>query len=539
MLRRLKIRWILAAAVLAVTVLAALAISGSVLLKRVDPYIREQAVHYLEHRFDSDVQLESLHISMPTVSAIKFALSRGRGIFASVEGRGVSLRLRGRTDLPPMFVMKKFWFEVDLRTLFSKRKTLDSVAIDGMEVNVPPKGARPKLDTGEDHNSTDVLINEVRITDSVLRIYPKEDDQPPLEFDLQQIRLESAGKDQAMKYEAVMTNAKPPGQIRSAGMFGPWQADEPGDTPLAGNYDFAKADLGVFDGIAGILHSTGRFKGTLDSIDAYGEANVPDFRLKDVGNPVSLYTRFNVQVDGTNGNTILKPVFGRLGKTEFTTSGGIIKREKHGHRSISLDVVMPSGNLPDLLRLGMQGPPFMEGRIRLKTKIDIPPLSGKVANKLRLDGNFEITQARFLQSKIQSQIDHFSRRGQGKPTDESIVEVPSGLAGSFQLANSVITFRSLSFGVPGADVHLAGAYNLKKDEIDFHGVLKLEANVSETMTGWKRWVLKPIDPFFAKEGAGTLLHIQVTGTSKQPEFGRDHGKKDRTASETLRAKPEK
>jgi len=43
------------------------------------------------------------------------------------------------------------------------------------------------------------------------------------------------------------------------------------------------------------------------------------------------------------------------------------------------------------------------------------------------------------------------------------------------------------------------------------------------MTGWKRWVLKPVDPFFAKEGAGTFLRIKVTGTSKAAKFGRDHG----------------
>jgi S1-C subfamily serine protease len=34
----------------------------------------------------------------------------------------------------------------------------------------------------------------------------------------------------------------------------------------------------------------------------------------------------------------------------------------------------------------------------------------------------------------------------------------------------------------------------------------------------------PIDPFFSKQGAGTLLRIQVVGTSKEPKFGRDRGK---------------
>jgi len=47
----------------------------------------------------------------------------------------------------------------------------------------------------------------------------------------------------------------------------------------------------------------------------------------------------------------------------------------------------------------------------------------------------------------------------------------------------------------------------------------LQAKVSQTMTGWKHWLLKPVDPFFAKNGAGTFLKIKVVGSSKAPKFG--------------------
>jgi hypothetical protein len=33
-----------------------------------------------------------------------------------------------------------------------------------------------------------------------------------------------------------------------------------------------------------------------------------------------------------------------------------------------------------------------------------------------------------------------------------------------------------------------------------------------------------VDPFFAKEGAGTVLRIKVDGTTKEPQFGLDRGK---------------
>jgi hypothetical protein len=530
--RRTKRNLLIGAGIVVIASIAGLVIAARILSRRFEPYIREQAIAYLEKRFNSDVELRALHISMPKMSPLNLVMRHGHGTIAGVEGEGVSLRYRGNPTAPPMFVMKKFAFQVDLGAIFDTPKTVHSVVIDGMEINIPPKKDRPDFDNGDESggNNTDVVIEEVLITDSMLRILPKSETKEPLEFELQNIRLRSAGRDVAMHYEATLTNAKPPGLIQSKGTFGPWAANEPGDSPVKGDYDFKDADLGVFDGIAGILHSTGEFTGTLDSLEVNGKADVPDFRLTDAGNRVPLSTTFNVLVDGTNGDTVLKPVVGKLGSTTFQTSGAIIKREKEHKRSIDLDVRMPNGDLRDLLSLAMKGTPFMEGRVTMHTRIAIPPLSGKVRQKLMLDGQFEINKARFLRSKIQDQIDSLSRRGQGKPAEESIVEVPSGMAGSFQLANEAMTFRSLSFAVPGAGVDLNGTYNLKKDELDFHGTLKLQARVSQTMTGWKRWVLKPIDPFFAKQGAGTLLRIQVVGTSKDPQFGRDKGKKEKDAS---------
>jgi hypothetical protein len=219
-------------------------------------------------------------------------------------------------------------------------------------------------------------------------------------------------------------------------------------------------------------------------------------------------------------------VIARLGSTNFTTSGGVIKHDRDFRRTIKLNVLMPKGNLNDLLRLAMKGTPFMEGRIFLKTTIDIPPLTQKVREKLILNGSFAVSDGKFLRSTIQDQIDGLSRRGQGQPKNEAIDEVVSSMKGSFEMDDQIVTFRSLSFAVPGANVDLAGGYDLDRDALDFHGTLKLKARVSQTMTGWKRWALKPVDPIFAKNGVGTFLRIKIDGTAKQPKFGLDRGKKD-------------
>jgi hypothetical protein len=521
-------------AILGIVVLvfvAGLIVAGNILGRRIEPYIKQQAEQYLRDRFRADVQIAALRVRLPTLSPVRMVFTRGRGNFARVEGDGIVMRIRGREGMPPFFSIKKFTTSVDIGSLFDTPKHVALVTIQGLEINIPPKGERPKFGSGtqpdnetqaEEKAKSSVVIDRVDVDQAALVMMPKDRSKKPLRFDIHTVRLQSAGPGVAMKYDAVLTNAKPPGEIHSVGSFGPWNSGEPGDTPLSGDYTFDRADLGVFAGIAGTLHSKGQFEGTMDYINARGEATVPDFRLKRAGNAVPLHTRFEVLVDGTNGNTTLKPVVALLGSSRFTTSGVVFKRESDKHRSIVLDVDMPEAHMPDILRLAMKGAPFMEGRLKMKTKLEIPPLDGRVKDKLRLDGRFEITGGRFLKSTIQDQIDSLSRRGQGQPKNEGIDEVFSRMQGAFRLDNGTINFRDLTFGVPGADVQLAGTYDLEADELDFKGALKLQAKVSETMTGWKRWLLKPVDPFLAKNGVGTYLKIQVAGSSDSPKFGLAH-----------------
>jgi hypothetical protein len=527
-------RWLIGVGLMLGALAVAILVAASLLARRFEPFIREQAVAYLSERFKSDVEIEQLRVRLPNTSVVRLLMTRGRGALASVEGEGISLRYRGRQDVPPLFAMNKFAFDVDLGTVFDSPRRVPLVTLDGMEINVPPSGERPEMPEGS-KGGTPVIIDRVIATNATLRILPKDSSKQPLTFDIAQLQLRSAGAGQNMKYEAKLTNPKPPGEIDSSGAFGPWDADDPGKTPIAGDYTFQNADLGVFNGIAGILASTGDFSGSLDSIKARGEATVPDFRLKMAGAPVPLWTRFEVLVDGTNGNTVLQPVQARLGRTNFTTSGGVIKHEGDKRRSIELDVSMPNGDIRDLLRLAVKGPPFMNGQLALKSKIAIPPLSGTVREKLILRGSFTVTKGHFLRSGIQDKIDTFSRRAQGQPKNEEIDEVISRMGGRFHMENEVIRFQDLAFAVPGADVELDGDYNLGADALDLYGTLKMQARVSQTMTGWKRWALKVADPFFAKNGAGTFLKIQVQGTSKEPKFGLDR-RKDDEKSERARSK---
>jgi hypothetical protein len=495
-------------------------IAASIIAKQFEPTLRAQAIQYLHDRFRSDVKLEALHINRPKMSTIQILLRHGRGAIVSVEGDGLSMRFGGDLSRPPLFSIRKVIFTVDLGVLLEPKKSVNFVSLEGMEINVPPKGERHNVSGGSDSNSN-VIIQNVQIKDAVLVLLPKDAGRKPLRFDIARLHLQSVGVDSAMRYDADLTIPKPPGTVRSTGDFGPWNASEPGDTPLKGDYTFDNADLGIFAAIAGTLSSKGTFDGSLDSVNVRGTASVPNFELKMAGNPLPLSTSFEALVDGTNGNTVLQPVRATLGHSRFTTTGAVIKHEEYSQRSINLKVDMPHADMRDLLRLAMKGPPFMEGFINMKSSIDIPPLTSKVKQKLVLDGTFDLTDAKFLKSTIQGQIDQLSRRGQGQPKNAEIDEVISKMQGSFHLEDQVMTFRSLAYEVPGAAVSIAGNYNLADDTLDFHGALKLDAKLSQTVSGWKRWLLKPADPFFAKNGAGTFVKIKIVGDSHHPKFGLD------------------
>jgi hypothetical protein len=72
--------------------------------------------------------------------------------------------------------------------------------------------------------------------------------------------------------------------------------------------------------------------------------------------------------------------------------------------------------------------------------------------------------------------------------------------------------------VPGARLDLSGSFGLRKQSIDFEGTIRMEAKISQTMTGFKALLLKPIDPFFRKNGE-TVIPIKIGGTRDHPSFG--------------------
>jgi hypothetical protein len=332
--------------------------------------------------------------------------------------------------------------------------------------------------------------------------------------------LKSVGADKPFDFRGNLTNAKPVGEIGTTGQFGPWDADEPGDTPVSGVYKFTNADLGPFPGIAGILSSTGKYGGRLNEIQVEGETDTPDFSLDKVGSPVPLRTKYSATVDGTDGDTYLHPVNATLLHSVIVANGSVVNsKEKHGHY-IRLDVVSQNARIEDILRLATKADkPFLTGVLNLKTKFLQPPGPVKVLDKLQLDGEFSVTDGQWTSAEVREKLESFSRHAEGKPGNTDAGSSVTDLRGHFRLDKGLITFTDLSFSVPGAAVLLHGTYDLRGEDLDFDGQLRMKAHISQTVTGAKSFFLKAIDPFFAKNGAGAVVPISITGKRDTPVIG--------------------
>jgi hypothetical protein len=125
--------WLMVAGLAVLMLAAAGFIAARILSRRFEPYVREQAIEYLKKRFASDVELLALHVRMPQTSPLRLLMARGRGGITRVDGEGLTMRLQGRPDLPPIFAIRKFAFEIDLGKLFDATRTVPLVLINGMD----------------------------------------------------------------------------------------------------------------------------------------------------------------------------------------------------------------------------------------------------------------------------------------------------------------------------------------------------------------------------------------------------------------------
>lgn len=582
-------RWLTILGATAVAVLVVIGVALAIVARRFEPLLRAGLVQGLQDRFHTRVELDNFHVALGN------GLNGEWGIWANGSGLRIWPPRHTGGDRPletavqsiPLITLDDFRFHVPVHYRPGQTINIARVRLLGLKIVVPPRSERDKFtgiesavtrqnpfsanpgndnpnaqgspSSGQTQQTTTsamlgrITVERIDCENAQLILETDKPDKLPLQFAIANLELTHVVPGEPMAFKAELTNPKPQGLIHSTGKLGPWQTSDPGETPISGAYTFDHADLSTFRGIAGILSSTGNYQGTLREIQAQGKADVPDFRLTHFGNPVALHTEFHAKVDGTNGDTWLDPVDATLGHSHFTTRGQVVRVKRpnvQGHQEVSsanlppladqghdiqLKVDVDRGRIEDFLRLANRSPnPVLSGDLSVKASLHIPPGKAPVYERIVVDGTFKLDQAKFSSDKIQGRIEELSLRGQGHPGDIKKTDpdqVSSQMDGEFHMSGAVINLPQIHYNVPGAAIQLNGHYALE-GLMHFEGTARMQATVSQMVGGWKGVLLKPADHFFKKDGAGTLVPIEIRGAHDSPEFSIDFGRMKKSVPET-------
>ena len=436
---------------------------------------------------------------------------------------------------PPLVTVQKVEIEAHYADIIARPGYVALVKLNGLHVQVPAGGAGGEA--APSNESSQVRVGEIVADGAVLEV-ARSDGKAPLRFEMHSLTVRSFAHDSEWSYRVSMKNAEPVGEITSQGKFGPLNTDDLVTTPLSGTYKFQNADLSIFSGIAGTLSSAGDFAGKLGEIGVHGTIDIPDFQVLRSKHPVHVTSRFSAAVNAKNGDVLLKQVESSFLHTSIATSGSVAGKAGQKGKTTSVDVEVNNGRIQDLLVLlaSTKHAP-MNGATSFKAHVTVLPLGRPFLKELVMRGDFGVVDAAFRKPSRQAQVEELSERASGAkkdkdsgkdkseakadPAAEDPENVVMNLQGHLELREGLAKFSELTFNVPGAAARMDGTYNLENEQIDFHGTLKTDAELSQDTTGIKSALLKPLNPLFKRKKAGAVIPVKMTGTYHDPSFGFD------------------
>jgi hypothetical protein len=498
-------RWIKIGGLLALVVIG----GAALLVSSHWPFTRDTIVRTLQEKFSSTVELRTFHGTYWTPGCV---------------AEGVTFRRNSDRNAPPIATIEKLTIQGSYRGFFTIPKRVRRVRVEGLRIFVSPRSER----TGNEARPTGsleqfaLIIDEIIADGAVVEFASGEPGAEPLKFDIHKLTLNSVADDRPMSFHATLLNAKPPGEIRTDGQFGPLRPQNVGQTILSGSYIFQHADLGVFPGIRGTLSSTGKFNGVLENIQVEGSTDAPDFQVKRSDHAVHLKTQFHAIVNGMDGDVALQSVRAQFERTSVVSQGEVAKKADSEGKTVSLGATELQGRIQDWLRLLSKAEsPALTGTMNFRTQVLVPPGKRDFIERVNLQGDFGIDAMSFTRSTTQEKVDSLSQVAEGEKENDDPASVVENLKGHVALKDAIATFSDLSFSVPGALAHLHGTYGLLTEQINLHGSLQVDNKLSKGSKGMKSFLLKFVEPFLKKKNAGEIVPIKIGGTFSHPSYGPD------------------
>jgi hypothetical protein len=497
-----------------IIVIAATLAAGTVFISSNWPYRHRKIAPMLEDVLASQVTFSNYH--------------RTYFPHPGFVATGITMRRRSAPNLPPLgsietMVVEGSWFD-----LLMLRERVRVVDVTGLHVVVPAIGSPANHEdfppgSSSDFTGPDTRIERFVVHKSLLDIMRT--DGRRFSFPIAELEIRNLHKGDAMTYAVDMRNAFPTGSIEAHGGFGPINAKDMGSTPVSGDFTFLSVNLHEVGDVRGTLDSRGHFRGVLEAIEAQASSDTPDFAVAN-GKPTPVQATIQCTIDGTNGDLKIHAIESKIGATDVHAQGSIAGSPK----ITNLDIAVTNGRVEDVMRPFIHNDLPISGPVWLKSDASIGPPGDGFLERLRVDGVFDVPAERISNRNTEKSVSEFSQRAQGNTNGSDknsggngsgATDALSSVKGPVAIRNGIASTTRLTFQVAGAEADLKGTFNFHNSKAHLVGDLKMEADISHAETGFKSWLLKPLDPFFKKKHAGAVVPIAVTGTEGSYKISQD------------------
>ena len=457
-----------------------------------------------------------------------FTREKVQSDLSDATGSTVVIQSLHKTYFPPGCVMKDVTFtplqnaesgsavrieKLTIRSSYTRlwSKHVD-ILVDGAEVHLPVPGQCIGFSFDKPSKA---IVDEIRVKNSILSFHSQAASTPQLHFDIHELVVQHPGTREEMPFAVKLRIPEPPGELEVSGKVGRWRSDDPGQTPVSGSYSLERADLAVFVGVRGSVSSRGNFNGNIQHIQLQGSADAPDFGVTRSGHRVHVTGDFRALVNGANGDVALEEAHASFGKTRVKSTGTV---EGEGGKAGDLKLNGTEGRIQDVLMLFIQAPVSpLTGNVAFNATAKVPATLHGFVRKVQFTSDFAIDNGHLTSADTQRKMDQLSQEAQGeKQTDDPATAI-SNLVGHVELRDGVANFTDLKFRVPGALAHLHGTYDVITEKVDMHGLLLMQADLPHATSGFKSFLLKPINVFLRKNHrGGARIPVTITGTYDKP-----------------------
>jgi hypothetical protein len=442
---------------------------------------------------------------------------------------GIKLRRRSAPDLSPLGSIDELLVQGRWSDLLMLRARVALVDITALHIVVPAIGSRANHQdfppgSASDFSGPDTLIEQLKIHKSLLDIMRSNGKR--YSFPISELDIRDFQKGRTNTYAVSMQNAKPWGLIQSTGSFGPLNGPNLSKTPVTGMFSFSFVKLSDVGEMRGTLRSWGQFRGPLGAIEATARSDTPDFAVGH-GMPTPVHGEIQCAVNGLTGEVVLHQVRIQIAETTILASGGIVGSPK----LTNIDVSVTNGRTQDVLRPFVHHRVPIAGPVWLHAHAYVGPSGASFLQRLYVRGAFDVPAERATDQATEKSLSDFSKRAQtGKSAagdDDSersdATDALSSLKGPTQIRDGVASSPHLTFQIPGAQATLVGTFSFRDASAHLTGHLAMQSEISHAVTGFKSFLLKPLDPFMKKRKAGAVVPIAITGTPEHYKIDQDFG----------------